>query len=345
MNWSLNPISNLHTQIALKRPSTLKTPSAVRKSLKIRVYQDDQLQHFAKKDTIKSFSDLSEKLCPPGYSCYQTNDFIVYYNLIFGEFDGFSTVCEAIKIDSQSHVSLRHYNNPIPLPAWFTTGRSARLTSKAMLENFPNYLQNLNKNDENDLIQELQKRQRYKPKGRPSYSSKMIRFSLLICCTSTQAYKILLQKLPFLSLSLLAKLKSGSMDVINAAKMLKDKGAISKDIILMLDEMHLQKCIQYAGGQYIGADSNKNFYKCIVVFMIQGLKKSVPIVVKASPEVTLTGQSLADEVSDCIMYLLLTFFKQGFLLDALIYNICKIQPELICFLTMFIWLKTFVTIY
>ena len=55
-----------------------------------------------------------------------------------------------------------------------------------------------------------------------------------------------------------------------------------------------------SGGQYIGADSNENFYKDIVVFMIQDLKKSVPIVVKASPEVTLTGQWLADEVSDCI---------------------------------------------
>ena len=29
LNWSLNPIPTLHTQIALKRPSTLKTPSAV----------------------------------------------------------------------------------------------------------------------------------------------------------------------------------------------------------------------------------------------------------------------------------------------------------------------------
>ena len=45
------------------------------------------------------------------------------------------------------------------------------------------------------------------------------------------------------------------------------------------------------------------------------------------------------------MYLLSTLFKQGFLVDVLIYNICTIQQKLICFLTMFIWLKTFVTIY
>ena len=178
-----------------------------------------------------------------------------------------------------------------------------------MLENFPNYLQNLNKNDKKNLIQELQKRQHYKPKGRPLYSFKMLRFLLLIRYTSTQAYKILLQKLSFPSLSLLAKLKSGSMDVIKAAKMLKDKGAISKAIILMVDEMHLQKCIQYAGGQYIGADSNENFYKGIVVFMIQGLKESVSIVVQASPEVTLTGQWLADEISDCITSLGQVGFK------------------------------------
>ena len=87
LNWSLNPIPTLHTQIALKRPPTLKTPSAVRKPLKICVYQDDQLQRFDKKDTIKSFSDLSEKLCPPGYNCYETNDFIVYYNLILSLMD------------------------------------------------------------------------------------------------------------------------------------------------------------------------------------------------------------------------------------------------------------------
>ena len=146
----------------------------------------------------------------------------------------------------------------------------------------------------------------------------MIRFLLLIHYTSTQAYKILLQKLPFPSLSLLAKLKSGSMDVINAAKMLKDKEAISKDIIFMVDEMYLQKCIQYAGGQYIGADSNESFYKGIVVFMIQGLKESVPIVVKASPEVTLTGQWLADEVSHCIISLGQVGFKvRGIVADNL----------------------------
>ena len=105
------------------------------------------------------------------------------------------------------------------------------------------------------------------------------------------------------------------MDVINAAKMLKDKGTIFKDIIHMVDKMYLQKCIQYAGGQYIGADSNKNFYKSRVVFMIQGLKENVPIVVKVSPDVTLTSQWLADEVSDCIISLGQVGFKVREIVD------------------------------
>ena len=99
--------------------------------------------------------------------------------------------------------------------------------------------------------------------------------------------------------------------------------------------------------------------------MIQGLKESVPIVVKASLEVTLTGQWLADEVSDCITSLGQVGFKvRGIVADnhctnvsainilqirfpsgCLKYNIRTIQQKLICFLTMLIWLKKFVTIY
>ena len=56
-----------------------------------------------------------------------------------------------------------------------------------MLENFPNYLQNVISSDGN-LIQKLQRRQHYKLKGRPPYSYEMIRFALLLRYTSSQAY-------------------------------------------------------------------------------------------------------------------------------------------------------------
>ena len=83
---------------------------------------------------------------------------------------------------------------------------------------------------------------------------------------------------------------------------------------------------------------------------------------KASPEVTLTDQWLAEKVSDCITSLRQVGFKvRGIVADnhstnVSAFNILQtrfpsgcsdipIQQKLICFLTMFIWLKTFVTIY
>ena len=97
---------------------------------------------------------------------------------------------------------------------------------------------------------------------------------MLLRYTSLQSYKILLEYFPLLSLSLLAKLKSSSVDSIKAAQVLRENKAISEDIILMADEMYLRKKVQYSGGEYVGADKDKNLYKGIVVFMVCGLKKN-----------------------------------------------------------------------
>jgi len=128
----------------------------------------------------------------------------------------------------------------------------------------------------------------------------MIRLALLLRYTSAQAYNILLQNFPFPSVPLLQKLKSGSVDAVKAARILREKGAISEDVILMADEMYFQKCVQYSGGKYVSSDVDDNLYKGIVVCMIQGLKQTVPIVVKAAPEVQVNGQWLSSELSDCI---------------------------------------------
>ena len=84
------------------------------------------------------------------------------------------------------------------------------------------------------------------------------------------------------------------------AKLLKAKGKISRDVILMFDEMYLQKGSQFHGGNFVGEDEEGNLYKGIVCFMIVGLKENVPYIIKASPEVTFTGSWLADEISKAI---------------------------------------------
>ena len=65
----------------------------------------------------------------------------------------------------------------------------------------------------------------------------------------------------------------------------------------MVDEMYLQKGTQFHGGEYIGADEDGNLYEGIVVLMIAGLKKSIPYVIKACPEISIRGDWLADEIA------------------------------------------------
>ena len=71
------------------------------------------------------------------------------------------------------------------------------------------------------------------------YSANIIRFNLLLRYISNQMCKVLQEDFPLPSKSLLRKLKY--------TQLLHEKnGSASKDIVLMLDEMYLQKCLGYA---------------------------------------------------------------------------------------------------
>ena len=56
----------------------------------------------------------------------------------------------------------------------------------------------------------------------------------------------------------------------------------------MFDEMYLKKRDEYAGVELTGADPDDTPYKGIMYFMIVGLKKNVPFVVKDIPETGVT---------------------------------------------------------
>ena len=64
----------------------------------------------------------------------------------------------------------------------------------------------------------------------------------------------------------------------------------------MVDEMFLQKEASYQSGDYVGEDEKGELYKGIACFMIVGLKQSVPHVIQALPEVTITGEWLAEKI-------------------------------------------------
>ena len=111
----------------------------------------------------------------------------------------------------------------------------------------------------------------------------MIRYALHLRYTSFQECKQLLDRFPLPSISLWNKTKEGGVDLVKALKILHEQGNISKDCVLMVDEMYLQKATQYHSGEYVGADEDGNLCKGIVAFMIAGLKESIPYVVQAIP--------------------------------------------------------------
>ena len=70
-----------------------------------------------------------------------------------------------------------------------------------------------------------------------------------------------MKEFPFPSLSLLKKISEGQLDAVKCAKSLKLQRVISEDVVLMLDEMYLQKCEEYCGGEITSANENNELYK------------------------------------------------------------------------------------
>ena len=102
----------------------------------------------------------------------------------------------------------------------------------------------------------MKRRKHYKRKGRPPYTAAMLRYALLLRYTSAQSYKLLLVKFPFPSVSLLNKIQQCSIDSVKAMTLLREKREISDGIILMVDEMYIQKATQYQSSEYVGVDNN-----------------------------------------------------------------------------------------
>ena len=173
--------------------------SIPQKSLKKRIFQEEQLDEFLDYDIIKSFTDF-DTLTPSGYTFTKYDDHIVYYQMEINELS-VPEVTGCIHVDRDLHVKLFFKGSPLPLLQWFRYGRDCRLTRKSMLENFPTYIKSEGVQC-SSLFEELRQ---LRLKKKPIYSADIIRYSLFLCYTSLQCYKILQQDLPLPSLSLLRK--------------------------------------------------------------------------------------------------------------------------------------------
>ena len=109
-----------------------------------------------------------------------------------------------------------------------------------------------------------------------------------------------MKQFPFPSLFLLKKISEGKLDAVKCAKFLKAPGVISENIVLMFDELYLQKCEQFCDGEIIAANENNELYKGLLSFMIVGLKKNVPYIKKSVPERNIDGKWIKEQILDSL---------------------------------------------
>ena len=96
---------------------------------------------------------------------------------------------------------------------------------------------------------------------------------------------------------------------MKACKTLYEAEEILQDVVVLVDEMYLKTNAQFCRGTVIDCDEDGEFYKNVIVFMIQGLKRSVPLVVKGVPVTALNGEWLAGDTASCITTLCNTGFR------------------------------------
>ena len=244
----LDPDSNDSPEVA-----HMKAPVSVpRRSPRKRLFQEDEYKKFMEDDLIRSYSDINEKMTPAGYTVARFDQHIVFYRVSPNELSALETH-EQIRIDNDLHVKLFYKGSPVPLPEWFRKGRDCRLTRKSMLQNLPNYVK-MEGEQTSHIFKELKEIQFQK---KPKYSNNIIRYALLLRYTSVQAYRLVAQDFRLPSLSFLRRITEGGIDTMKAMRKLKDTGKLSKDVVLIFDEMYLQKCEEYFAGKLIGANEKK----------------------------------------------------------------------------------------
>ena len=135
---------------------------------------------------------ISRRCTPPGYKFQKYDDHVVFYHLDTNVLN-VPEVTDRVRVDRDLHVKLFYKGSPLPLPQWFRHGRDCRLTRKSMMENFPNDI----KLEGEQTFSILEERKELKFKKKRIFSSNVIQYSLLLCYTSLQTYRLLMKEFPF----------------------------------------------------------------------------------------------------------------------------------------------------
>ena len=173
------------------------------------------------------------------------------------------------------HVKLFSVACPIPLPKWFREGSDGCLRKKSMLENFQSYIKT-------EILCEYVE----------TCSYFKIHFS-----TSQQTF---VTAVSFTFIKHSKDLTEEGIELFKAAKSLLEQDKIGTDVALLLDKVYLQKDSQYQDGKLVGVDNQENLYKGVMTFMINSLKKFIPLIAKAIPEIKIEQKWLPEHVDNYI---------------------------------------------
>ena len=215
---------------------------------------------------IRKFHDVIDFLeKAPEYASFKLHiedSFVTAYHLVIS--CGLAGVKECITIYTDFQVKLSYEGSLIPLPSFIPNSTDHKITHLDALQNLPNYCRNFDFKYDVDVIKELIQLCYFSPRGRPKYSSQVMRFSLLLRYTSNSACSFLKKYIPLPSNSLLRKLKFPSIDNCQALQVLRDQNLIGNDIAILLDKMHLQ--VQFDGHTLIGCNADLEMYTSILCF-------------------------------------------------------------------------------
>ena len=110
-----------------------------RKEPAIRIFQEDQLDDFKRKDATTDFSNIDESylnILEDQFHFSKQEKNVTFYKLEENDI-GVPEVKCSIRIDTYLRVQLFYKESQVPLQTWCIKGRNNKLTSKSMLRNFP----------------------------------------------------------------------------------------------------------------------------------------------------------------------------------------------------------------
>ncbi len=158
LNWKKDPVPTVYVnEMLVKYPSMTPTPVIVRKPPRKRLFQDDELPRYASIDPVLHNLKELENHCPKGFTARMTDEYLLFYRIVFDEETQFPKVLESIRVDEHFHVQLQYNGDPVPLPPWFVdhSHGNAKLTRASMLSNIIAHMQNIASETPYSLIDEL----------------------------------------------------------------------------------------------------------------------------------------------------------------------------------------------